>query len=144
MFFDCKEITEQTYLLISLPVYVDVVTVIVLPLNTVGGDNMLLIEKLNVVPLTAVLFKEFLKLICWPVAVHAKGELRNMPVDRFVQVCSDVEITGVNEELAESVHLLGNSTEIEPFLGSSLPRDMVMYIWLVEWTMSGLKLTVQL
>lgn len=61
---DCTESTKQVDLSISLPAYVKVVTVILLPLKTVGGDSILLIEKINIEPLGAVLFNELMRLIC--------------------------------------------------------------------------------
>ena len=80
------------------------------PLKTVGGDNMLLIEKPKVDPLGAVLFKApEIKIYC-PKVEHNKVVINKSPVDLLVHECVSPDITGVKEVSAEWVHAEGKVT----------------------------------
>lgn len=106
----------QVVLSISMLDSVKVVTWTEYPGHTVGGDRMLLIEKLSCDPAAAVLFKELVKIICCPKSMQDRVEVRRVLLDLLVQPWVRVEIMGVKEELAELGQLGGNVTEMEPFL----------------------------
>ncbi len=60
-----------------------------------GGVNKDDIEKLNVVPLGAVVFIHFYKETTGYILIHDNDEFKNIPVDSLVQV---LVLVGINAE----------------------------------------------
>ena len=81
----------------------------------VGGDKILLIEKLRLEPFAAVLFSEFVKKICWATVEHESVESKKLFDDILVHAWVAVVIIGANDELAESNQTEGKPTKIDPF-----------------------------
>ena len=116
------------------------VTTIEFPLFTVGGDKILLIEKLRLDPPGAVVLMELVNKTCWLTVMHDKMVDRKLLVERRVQPWVAVVIIGGKEELAESDQTEGKFTKIEPFACTWFPKVIVIVISLVVWTVLGVKL----
>lgn len=69
--------------------------IIVFRVEIVGGDKMLLIEKLNEEPLGDVMFILFVNNTCWPNIVQASGYVKKFPIESLVQLWVADESKGV-------------------------------------------------